>query len=149
MYDYKIKTDTLFTTLDINFTNHFNNIDTLHRTFLTYTDAFNFIRGHMRDYLISYFIKYVQNSINLAGTETFAYYKTLDRCEALDICIKFYADIYLYDLASIYNWILTNQKPLKIILPSPSSESYKTSKMQLKELSDFAAHIHSRLQLHE
>lgn len=148
MYQYKIKPDTIFTTIEISFTNRSNHTEILHRTFLAYPDAYNFIRGHMRDYLISCFIRYVQNSINLAATASIGYYKTHDRSNALNICSKFYSDIYSFDLYTIFDWVLDNQRSLKFILPYRGSESYYTSKFQLKELSDFVIHIHKMQDKH-
>jgi hypothetical protein len=133
MYKYEIS-GANFTDVHITYTNEFNNVQEKKTSFLCREDADSFVKIDMRNWLAGSLKRYVNHASILSAFGWRSFYNSVNRCEALDYCLTIIRLIHEWDLFRISVWINDNEDKLKLILPAPSHNSYKSSEMKLREM---------------
>lgn len=133
MYKYVI-TSAPFPVLTITYSNEHHNVKEKRVSFSCDEDARRYVYLDMRNWLADNLKRYINHAAILSDVGYQAFYKTIDRCAALEHCKTFLPQLNTAGLLQISAWILENEHQMQLILPNPKHKSYKNSEMKVKEL---------------
>lgn len=110
-----------------------------HRTYFEKQDADKYLYQSKRDFILILFERYVNHARIVMETGiNRAFYQTESRCRSMDNCFR--ANTYFQDqsLSSICQLLVKMENDLRNILPSPSNNSFESSKNRMWDILSFA-----------